>query len=346
MATPDYASSNQVAPQQTFNPWSTQPVPQQRPATMAYSAVPPPVPTQPAPQPRLSAWPTRPPPLPSQRPSAWPTQPLPQPPAFSSPAAPAQTFNACPTPPAPKWPPNPPVAMVDPVVLPTRKPGSKARAVVAWSLWVFAGGLLAGPLLADYADQGMEAGLAWVSAWAPNFLRPYLPLPLERPASPPPRASVERPAAVPPAAEPAQAREPPAAPKPSAPIAAPPSGAEAPVAKAKAAQAERKVREAQHTAKASQPRLVHGSHGKVKATFAAAEPHPAVKRAAGKRGVGSDPFESYEGGASAPAPLKRAAKPAPELAPAARSSARSSDGLDELMAGAARGTGSKPSAKH
>jgi hypothetical protein len=91
---------------------------------------------------------------------------------------------------------------------------------------------------------------------------------------------------------------------------------------------------------------VHSSHGKVKATFAAAEPHPAVKPAAGKRGGGSDPFESYEGGASAPAPLKRAAKPAPELAPVARSSARSSDGLDELMAGAARGTGSKPSAKH
>jgi hypothetical protein len=61
---------------------------------------------------------------------------------------------------------------------PVARAARRGRIMLAWCLWMLAIGLAAGPLLDEYADQGVEAGVEWLVKWAPNFLQPYLPKPL------------------------------------------------------------------------------------------------------------------------------------------------------------------------
>jgi hypothetical protein len=211
---------------------------------------------------------------------------------------------------------------------------------------VFAGGLLAGPSLAEYADQGVAAGMAWVATWAPSFLRPYLPLPLDESASLRPRDSAQRPVVAAPAAPvPAPTGEPSEQPTPTPAIGAQRPGTEAPVvAKANRAAAERPAGPADRPARQVQPRTARSTYGKAVATLAMAEPRAPfapAKPARHKQGGDGDPFDSDGGGASEPAGAKHAAKAAPEPAPATRPSAKSGDALDDLMTGVVGG-GSKP----
>ena len=307
MATANYSWSNQNAPQQPLSSWPNQPVPQQW-FTSRHLWLPAP------PVPNLSAF--------QQPGSAWPNQ------------------NAS------QWRLNTPVTRVDPMVHSARKPRSSGRGIVAWTLWVFAGGLIAGPSLAEYADQGVAAGIAWVATWAPGFLRPYLPLPLEESTPRPPRDNAERPVAAAPAAPvPAATGAPSEQPKPTPAIGAQRAGAEPPVvAKAKPAAAERPAGPADRPARQAQPRTARSTYGKAVATLAMGEPRAPLapaKPARHKQGGDGDPFDSDGGGASEPAGAKHAAKAAPEPAPATRPSAKSGDALDDLMTGVVGG-GSKP----
>jgi hypothetical protein len=337
MATANYSWSNQNAPQQPFSSWPNQPVPQQR-----FS--PPPVPNQPVPQQPLSSWPN--PPATQQ----WFTTPA----TMLDPGAPPvpnlnafqQPGSAWPNPNASQWRLNTPVTTVDPMVRSARKPRSSGRGIVAWTLWVFAGGLIAGPSLAEYADQGVAAGIAWVATWAPGFLRPYLPLPLEESTPLPPRANALRPVAAAPAAPvPAPTGAPSDQLKPTHAIGVQRAGTQPPVvAKTKPAAAERPAGPVDRPARRAQPRTARSTYGKAVATLALGEPRAPLapaEPARHKHGGDGDPFDSDGGGASEPAGAKHVAKAAPELAPATRPSAKSGDALDDLMTGVVGG-GSKP----
>ena len=341
MATANYSWSNQNAPQQPLSSWPNQPVPQQR-------SSPPPVPNQPVLQQPLSSWPNQP------ATQQWFTTPA----TMFDPGAPSvpnlnafqQPGSAWPNQNPSQWRLNTPVTTVDPMVRSARKPRSSGRGIVAWTLWVLAGGLIAGPSLAEYADQGVAAGIAWVATWAPGFLRPYLPLPLEASTPLPPRDSAERLVAAAPAAPvPAPTGAPSEQPKPTPAIGAQRAGTEPPVvAKAKPAAAERPAEPADRPARQAQPRTARSTYGKAVATLAQGEPRAPLapaEPARHKQGGGRDPFDSDGGGASEPAGAKHAAKAAPEPepapAPATRPSATSGDALDDLMTGVVGG-GSKP----
>ena len=341
MATANYSWSNQNAPQQPLSSWPNQPVPQQR-------SSPPPVPNQPVLQQPLSSWPNQP------ATQQWFTTPA----TMFDPGAPSvpnlnafqQPGSAWPNQNPSQWRLNTPVTTVDPMVRSARKPRSSGRGIVAWTLWVLAGGLIAGPSLAEYADQGVAAGIAWVATWAPGFLRPYLPLPLEESTPLPPRDSAERLVAAAPAAPvPAPTGAPSEQPKPTPAIGAQRAGTEPPVvAKAKPAAAERPAEPADRPARQAQPRTARSTYGKAVATLAQGEPQAPLapaEPARHKQGGGRDPFDSDGGGASEPAGAKHAAKAAPEPepapAPATRPSATSGDALDDLMTGVVGG-GSKP----
>lgn len=66
---------------------------------------------------------------------------------------------------------------------PDPAPRPVGRWIAAGALWAFAGGLLVGPTVASFADQGAEVGMAWLAVHAPGFLQPYLPKPM--PIEPP-----------------------------------------------------------------------------------------------------------------------------------------------------------------
>lgn len=87
--------------------------------------------------------------------------------------------------------------------LPAQRMKASGRATVAWALWAFAAGLSAAPAISYYADQVLEAGIAWTAGWAPAFLRPYLPKPVLRPAPLAPHAGT-RPMVVAPVAAPSE----------------------------------------------------------------------------------------------------------------------------------------------
>jgi hypothetical protein len=248
--------------------------------------------------------------------SSWRESNAPQPGYGSWPNlnAPPQYFDAAPTAVAP---------------IPKAKPTRRGRKIVAWSLCVFAGGLAAGPLLADYADQGLEAGIAWLAKWAPSFLQPYLPKPLEASTQKPQGSTVARTV---PAAPSAVATTPtaPGQPEPTSEVAARPAGAKAPAkaAATKASEPERRMVQAKaHKARATR---------RLAATVVAAEPATATPKPAGqKHGERGNPFVGDEGGASEAAATERPAKAASQPAAGKSSPAKSGDGLDDLMAGGA-----------
>ena len=220
-----------------------------------------------------------------------------------------------------------------------QKPKPKGRRIVAWSLWVFAGGLSAGPALADWADQGLEAGIGWLATWAPSSLQPYLPKPLQEPTPLEHRSKVAGTvAAAASAAERARTAEAPAEPKPTPVLATQPPGTRAPVIVpiTKPAAPER-------TATQTQPRPAHGTRRKLASTEPGAPaPVAAAKSERHKPGETSDPFDSNRHEAAEPVAREPVAKALAEPAPVKSNPAKSGDALDDLMAGVASGSGSKP----
>jgi hypothetical protein len=212
----------------------------------------------------------------------------------------------------------------------SRKPKRKGRGIVAWTLWVFAGGLFAAPQLADYADQAVEASVVWLAASAPGFVRPYLPKPIDAPAS----ATLQQSSAPAPAPT---ARPSVAAPLP---IEATPQPRRKPETVAQSADSATVVSPSlgavatERPAKEGRPHPGRGKHGKVAAALAVAEdPAPAnAKAAEPKHGANVDPFEGGDGaGESVPT---RATKPTAE--PTAQP-AKPRESLDDLMAGGPSG---------
>ncbi|MFN2167960.1 MAG: hypothetical protein ACK2U9_17095, partial [Anaerolineae bacterium] len=133
--------------------------------------------------------------LPNQR--AWPNQPqVPQQGVATAPTQLLPAVQSVPNQGADPWSnlhaPEPWFNTADPLTLSPKKPRSKVPGVIAWTLWAFAGGLFAAPHLTEHVDQGFEAGVSWVATWAPSFLRPYLPAPLEALAPASPHSSSER----------------------------------------------------------------------------------------------------------------------------------------------------------
>jgi hypothetical protein len=132
-----------------------------------------PVPNQPAPQQTFTAWPNQ--PAPQQPAPVWPNPRVPQGQGTLGDWADLK---------APQ-----PWSSAPPELDPALRPKRKGRGVVAVTLWVFAGGLFAGPLLADYADGAVEATMSWLATSAPGFIRSYLPKPVEAVAPAPVRAA-------------------------------------------------------------------------------------------------------------------------------------------------------------
>ena len=274
---------------------------------------------------------------------SWPNQSLPQQPSNPWPklSAPEQGFGSWPNLNVPQQHFGITPTLVAPMVQSVQKPKRKGRRIVAWSLFVFAGGLSAGPLLADFADQGLDAGISWLATSAPSFLRPYLPKPLEEPTSPPHRPNLAGSvAAAPSAVERAQTTEVPS--KPTAEIAARRPTTTAPVVVALATPAA-----PDHPATQAEPRRAHGTRRKVAATLPEAEsPAPVATARSTERKPDEhhDPFDSDGHRTAEPAATERMAKTAAEPAPARINPGKSGDSLDELMAGVA--SGSKPRDKH
>jgi hypothetical protein len=288
-------------------------------------------PNQPAPQPAFGAWQNQ--PEAQRNTAAWSHQPASQEGQgsfgdWTNLRAPQQWSSAPAT------------------VEPARK--RKGRGIVAWTLWVFAGGLFAAPQLTDYADQGVEAGVAWLAALAPSapsFVRPYLPKPTEAPAQAPAaqRSRVEGSApVVPTAVAPAvpveatarAARKPEIAAQPARKpeIAAQPAGMNA-----TAAAPSRALVADQRPARDPRPHAVRGKRGKIAVALPLDDaPAPvAEKTAAPKHGASVDPFEGGEGAAPA---TTRATKTAAEPT-AVKSQPKSHDSLDDLMADGPGGGG-------
>jgi hypothetical protein len=101
----------------------------------------------------LSSWPNR--NRPQVSPSGWPIQKVPQ-----------RRLRK-------------PLPSADRAAISAQRSRPVGRWVLAFSLWAFAAGLLAGPALSSYGDRCLEAAIPWIASWAPAFLRPYLPKPLE-----------------------------------------------------------------------------------------------------------------------------------------------------------------------
>jgi len=189
----------------------------------------------------------------------------------------------------------------------------------------------------------MEAGIAWLASWAPGFLRPYLPKPIENSSAGRGVANQPRTApAVPSAAAPATRVEV----RPTVAIAT-----QHQVAKAPASVTKSKSAEPERSAPQAQPRAAHGTRGKVATTVAAAEapapPSSSPARASAKK-PGSERSNPFGGDSEDVFETKteRPAKHAGDSAPAKASApTRSGDGLDDLMAGVGTG-GGKPNVKH
>ena len=262
-------------------------------------------PNPPAPQQAFTAWPNQ--PAPQRHAGVWSNQPAPKPQQGQGALGDWADLRV----------PQPWSSMPD-TVDPALKPKRKGRGVIAWTLSVFAGGLFVGPLVADYADQGVEAGMAWLASLAPSapgFVRPYLPKPLEAPAAV--RAPVVPAAVVPvaPAAvAPAVRAEVTAQPARKPEITLQPVEVKAAVPGPRPVAAERPSKDARRHA-------ARGSHGKDAVALASADEAPAPvaeKPTEPKHTPNGDPFDSHEG-AGAPAAVK--SQPA-----------KSHDSLDDLMA--------------
>jgi hypothetical protein len=237
-----------------------------------------PVPNQPAPPQAFNAWPNQ--PMPQRQTAVWSNQPAPQ---QSQGTLGDWADLKVPQP----W------SSVPEIVDPALKAKRKGRGVVAWTLWVFAGGLFVGPQVADYADRAAEDSIAWLATSAPGFVRPYLPKPLKAPVAAPLRVV---PSAVAPAV-PAEATAPPQ----RKPVIIAQLSATAPVADP----SPRGVA-ARRPSKDVRPHAVRGKHGKVALAVALDEaPAPVAEKAPEvKHGGSLDPFDSASDGAGAPAAVK------------------------------------------
>ena len=270
---------------------------------------------------------------PQPRPGAWPNQNVPQPGfnGWTTPNAPPAYLSTAPT-------------MVAPLPPPATKPKPRTGRFIAWSLWVFAGGLAAGPALADYADEGLATAISWVAINAPSFLQPYLPKPLPVLTEPDhPSRDRGTVATAPVAAEPATIAEAPAPPEPTAEIVAPPPKVEAPVAAAIG-----KPATPARPATQPQPRPAHSTPRKVAVAEPAAPPRVAPEKSARhKADDSSDPFVSDGHGPAEPAAKEPVAKAvvAPAV-PAKRTHEKSGDALDDLMGGGPSGSAGKPKDRH
>ena len=277
--------------------------PQQRPGSWQ---------VQNAPQQGFKAWPTL--NAPPQGSQAWPTL-----------SAPQEYFSVAPT-------------MVAPMAQSASNP--KGRRIVAWSLWVFAGGLAAGPALADYADQGLDAAMGWLATSAPSFLQPYLPKPLQAPTPLERRSSVSGTvAAAPVPAERATTAEAAAQPRRTPELAVQQPAARAPVIVAIA-----KPAEPERTAPQTQPRPAHGTHHKVAATEPEAPTRVATAKSAGHKPgePTTDPFDGEAHGAAEPVAREPVAKASAAPAPVKSNPEKSGDALDDLMAGGTSESAGKP----
>ena len=214
--------------------------------------------------------------------------------------------------------------MAFPVQKPKRRWG---RAIFAWTLCVFAGGIAAGPTLQEYAYQGVDAAAFFIVTNAPPWVTRYIPPSPDH--LPPPSRTFSAPTALPPpAAEPA---EPVHAESPPAPVADKRPASSAPQIQPLAAQPE--------VAPAVDPRSPsRAKHGKLmaKAQVREAAPTPAPVPSA-RKSKQTDPFETA-GGDAEPSPPKReaAVAPPPRSEPTPKK-ARSNDGLDDLMGGPTEG---------
>ena len=260
---------------------------------------------------------------PQQRPGSWWDQNAPQQGVNAWPtlSAPQEYFSMAPT-------------TVTAMAQSAQKP--KGRRIVAWSLWVFAGGLAAGPLLADYADQGLDAAMGWLATSAPSFLQPYLPKPLQAPTPPDHRSSVVDTVATSVPAERATTAKSAAQPRPTPGLAAQQPGTRAPtiVAIANPGAPERPANQ-------TQPRPAHGTRRKVAATEPEAPTRVAAAKSAGhKPGEPTDPFDGDAHGAAESVAREPVAK-AP-AAPAPVKPEKSGDALDDLMAGGTSESAGKP----
>ncbi|MBN2576294.1 MAG: hypothetical protein JXP73_17160 [Deltaproteobacteria bacterium] len=209
-----------------------------------------------------------------------------------------------------------PVA-IGPMTLPPPPPKRRWGWVLALLLFVFAGGVAAGPFLSDCAFEGIQAGAGVLARRAPRLLGKYRPPPPVitpetarlgvAPAPPIERASPQV-AALPAEAEPS--------PAPSIERSAAPEQAAAGARTRAAARAAARAETARaRAAGARAPR----AKGEAKVSEGARAP-------ARKTGKAHDPFESDGSGGGAPAPVKN------EPSAPASGGLRSSDSLDGLMA--------------
>ena len=216
---------------------------------------------------------------------------------------------------------------IGPMAFPVEKPKRGWRAIVAWSLCLFAGGIAFGPALQDYAYEGIDAAAFFVVTNAPPWLTQYIPLSPEHSPAP------SRTAAVPRAAEPAMDPEA----QPAEPARADPSAPPEPIAAKRPTPVVAKVRpvdtesQAPPTAEASPRPSSQSRHGK---PVAKASAHDSLSAPPTHKGKQSDPFDTGSGHAEAAAPKREAAVTSvpPKSEPAPKRT-RSNEGLDDLMAG-------------
>jgi hypothetical protein len=121
--------------------------------------------------------------------SAWPNRSRPQagPSGWPIPKAPQRRLNK-------------PLSPVHRAAIPTQRSRPVGRWLLAFSLGAFAVGLFVGPALSSYGDRCVEVAVPWIASWAPAFLRPYLPRPVEAQRPLPGHANAARTAPATPAA--------------------------------------------------------------------------------------------------------------------------------------------------
>ena len=218
------------------------------------------------------------------------------------------------------------------MALPPQRPRRRWGIIVGWVLFAFAGGVAVGPGLADYADVAVNGTAAFLGKHAPWMLGKYRPAPTSLPPAPAYHASRPLPPPALPAAPvvaPTVVAQPTITPTPPSPAAKATEPAR-PSATGRAAGQRAAAAFAAEIAASEEPAARRGH-----TRNAPKAPTVAVAAPTKKSGKSRDPFEEGAGSGSGPA---AAPKPEPKPAPAARSepaprpAARSSDGLDNLMA--------------
>lgn len=220
-----------------------------------------------------------------------------------------------------------PISM-GPMALPPQKPKRSSRGILAWSLVVFAGGIAVGPTAVDYASQVIDAGANVIAKRWPRLLGRYQPVASGELPQAPQRVGL--------GASPSAATG-----VPTQPVVSPTSATPAPV---------RPELAPQRVAVAALPptpppveraeRPGRAGHAKPAAKVSAPPPAPARKGSKHQ-----DPFDTGSGAEqAAPAPKAAPSAPAPEP-PSRPAASKSSDPLDNLLAGAVTDSKGKSSSK-